>query len=127
MRRIQLNNKCDLAYLLREAWCRETAMGDRWVFDCPSLDQCAVTALVVQDILGGELLRCETREGDSHYWNRLPDGSELDLTKQQFQCISDEPLRDTVTVRSREYVLSYPDTMYRYGLLLMRLAELLGK
>lgn len=115
----------ELFPLLKQAWCKETAMGDRWTPRCRSLDQCAVTALVVQDIYGGALLRCETLEGDSHYWNRLPNGRELDLTRAQFAHITDEPLRDTVIVRDRQYVLSYPDTMYRYGLLLTRLAKLL--
>ena len=47
------------------------------------MGQCAVTALVVQDFLGGELIRAFVC-GESHYWNRLPDGSELDLTADQF-------------------------------------------
>jgi hypothetical protein len=115
-------DKSELRELLRQAWCQGTAMGSRWSSDCPALDQCAVTALVVQDLFGGELLRCWTCEGDSHYWNRLPDGSELDLTEEQFECISDYPLKATAAVRSRQNVLSYPNTMWRYGLLLTLLA-----
>ncbi|MEA2279820.1 MAG: hypothetical protein QOK21_427 [Solirubrobacteraceae bacterium] len=51
--------------------------------------QCGATALVVQDLLGGELLEAEVRNADGshqgvHYWNRLAGGEELDLTREQF-------------------------------------------
>jgi len=55
----------------------------------PSRDQCGMTALVVQDILGGDLILAEVHVQGAqighHYWNRLPDGSELDLTADQFR------------------------------------------
>jgi hypothetical protein len=47
----------------------------------------------------------------SHYWNLLDDGRELDLTVEQF----DDPVRPAdVVTREREYVLSFPDTRQRY-------------
>jgi hypothetical protein len=51
--------------------------------------QCGATALVIQDLLGGELLVAEVRHADGsrqgvHYWNRLEGGEELDLTREQF-------------------------------------------
>jgi hypothetical protein len=53
-----------------------------------SRGQCGTTALVVQDWLGGEILAATvSRDGESvgaHYWNRLPDGTEVDLTGGQF-------------------------------------------
>ena len=56
----------------------------------PASGHCASTALVVQDRLGGELLMADVHEADGsrqgvHYWNRLPDGRELDLTREQFR------------------------------------------
>jgi hypothetical protein len=54
----------------------------------PARGQCGVTALLVQDLLGGELILGEVVAGDArvgyHYWNRLPDGREVDLTADQF-------------------------------------------
>lgn len=47
-----------------------------------SLGQCAVTALLIQDILGWEILY---NTDYHHYRNRLPNGIELDLTKDQFE------------------------------------------
>lgn len=50
--------------------------------------QCGVTALVLQDLLGGELVVAEVMHADRtrqgvHYWNRLG-CVELDLTRGQF-------------------------------------------
>jgi hypothetical protein len=104
---------------LRKSWSTETARGD-WREDVPSLNQCAVTALVVQDYLGGVLLRCLTEKGDSHYWNRLPSGKQVDLCKEQFKHIPDKPLLNTTIERDRVYVLSFPDTMARYQILSKR-------
>lgn len=111
--------------LLLRSWSAETATWGFWSPQTPSLNQCAVTALVVQDFLGGDLLRCEMTNGDSHYWNRLPDGTEEDLTADQFEHIEVRPMRETTVVRTRQYVLSFPDTMKRYAILLQRVAAAL--
>jgi hypothetical protein len=77
---------------IRASWSAETCDPvdrDVWSPANPSRGQCAVTALVVQDLCGGELLLAEVRYADGsrqgvHYWNRLPGGVELDLTREQF-------------------------------------------
>lgn len=86
------------------AWSDETTTNaQRWlenqttpVTDCPvhaAIDQCAVTAVLAQKKLGGEIIRVmctdENRPGeaptkDSHYFNILPDGRIKDFTKGQF-------------------------------------------
>ena len=103
--------------LFQDAWSAETSADPAgWRADNPSWGQCAVTALVVQDILGGELLR-STVGGISHYWNRI-DGVELDLTLRQF---GSGWLDAPPVVRERDYVLSFPDTAERYRLLRERM------
>lgn len=103
---------------LEAAWCRETSADPtHWDPWNPAWGQCAVTALVVQDRFGGDLLRA-TVAGTSHYWNRLPDGTEVDLTRHQFDVLETDPIG---VVREREYVLSFPDTKRRYEMLLLRL------
>lgn len=103
-----------LAASLTCAWSRQTSADpERWAPDNPAWGQCAVTALVVQDEVGGELLRT-TVDGLSHYWNRLPDGSEVDLTREQFP---KGAKHSQVVTKDREYVLSFPDTARRYQLL----------
>jgi hypothetical protein len=45
--------------------------------------------MVVNDLLGGELLRGEVlvngQRTDYHWWNRLGMGFEIDLTREQFE------------------------------------------
>jgi len=105
--------------IIEQAWSADTALGE-WTPDVPSLNQCAVTALIVQDYFGGQLLRCEMSDGDSHYWNRLSSGIQIDLTAPQFEHTEARPLRETAIVRDREYVLSFPETEKRYQLLRRR-------
>lgn len=102
-----------------EAWNAETSADPSWTPDNPALGQCAVTALFVQDIHGGDLLRCEV-PGGSHYWNRLPSGVELDLTAGQFDTAPD---RMNVETRTREYLLSNESTSHRYALLVERITR----
>jgi len=91
--------------IIRQVWCRETASPscqDGWSKDNLSWGQCAVTALLVQCIEGGELLRTVIEGYGSHYYNRLPSGQTVDLTSDQFPEGTEIPLG---TVVDRQYVL----------------------
>jgi hypothetical protein len=76
---------------IRGSWCRETCDPTDaavWAPSNPSRGQCAVTALVVHDLVGGQLLEAEVLYPDGerqgfHYWNRLA-GLDVDLTGDQF-------------------------------------------
>ncbi|MFF9342605.1 MULTISPECIES: hypothetical protein [unclassified Streptomyces] len=81
----------DIERAVRDSWSAETCTPEsrsRWTGDNPARDQCGVTAMVVNDLLGGELLRGEVHvDGvrvDYHWWNRLGAGVEIDLTREQF-------------------------------------------
>ncbi|MET7365503.1 hypothetical protein ABZS61_06665 [Streptomyces sp. NPDC005566] len=81
----------DIEAAIRSSWDADTTTPGhrpRWDPDNPARDQCGVTALVVNDLLGGELIRGEVRVGgervDHHWWNRLGLGVEIDLTREQF-------------------------------------------
>jgi hypothetical protein len=54
----------------------------------PSRGQCGTTALVIQSLLGGDLMVADVeydgRAEGVHYWNVTPGGLELDLTRDQF-------------------------------------------
>src|SRR5262245_2275609 len=77
--------------LLQAAWGPDTCdphdLGG-WEPGNPARDQCGTTALVVQDLLGGELILGEVHVDGAkighHYWNQLPDGTTVDLTADQF-------------------------------------------
>ncbi len=77
---------------VRAAWCRQTCddsdLAD-WTPGEPARGQCGPTALVLHDLFGGDLLLAEVLGPDGsrqgvHWWNRLPDGREVDLTREQF-------------------------------------------
>jgi hypothetical protein len=77
---------------VRAAWSRDTCDPvdvDDWSAANPARGQCGTTALTINDLLGGELLVADvlrtdgTRQG-VHWWNRLPDETEVDLTREQF-------------------------------------------
>jgi hypothetical protein len=76
---------------VRAAWSRETSDDpDEWTPVNASRGQCGVTALVLRDLLGGEILIANVlRDGvptvEHHAWNRLASGVEIDLTREQFQ------------------------------------------
>lgn len=101
-------------------------MSEEWSPENPARDQCGMTALVVQDVLGGELVLAEVHVNGvqigHHYWNRLPDGSDVDLTSDQF--LPEEQ------VVGREVVVRPPDGPRRhreqYELLRTRVFEALG-
>lgn len=81
----------DLAQALRLSWGPDTCAPEDvpdWSVHNPARGQCATTALVVHDHLGGTLMRGEVlvdgTQVDFHWWNRLPGGREVDLTREQF-------------------------------------------
>ena len=81
----------DLEHAIREAWSLDTAdEDDGWTPENPSRGQCDITALVVQDVLGGDLLGADVyldgERIEGHMWNRLASGIEIDLTRDQFRC-----------------------------------------
>lgn len=97
------------------AWNHETGNDPRWGH--PSVPresgQCAVTAMIVQDFYGGEILRAVVTDSGSHYWNRI-DGVEVDFTRAQFQKFE---LEGDVETRERAYLEENSDTVARYTVL----------
>jgi hypothetical protein len=83
----------DLDKALRVSWAADTCSPDDladWRPDNPAKGHCDITSLVVTDVFGGDLVVGEVYLKDGsrrgyHWWNRLPSGVELDLTREQFQ------------------------------------------
>jgi hypothetical protein len=69
-----------VAAALWNSWSAET--GEKWTAGNPARGQCNVTALLVNELFGGEILKTPTLEGD-HFYNRI-DGKRVDLTESQF-------------------------------------------
>ncbi|MFH8489618.1 YunG family protein [Streptomyces longisporoflavus] len=84
-----------LSAALRAAWSADTCSPDDvartpWTAENPAQGHCDITAILVHDIFGGELLVGEVWSADGeqqgfHWWNRLASGVELDLTREQFR------------------------------------------
>lgn len=99
---------------------KETSIDpDSWSPDNYTKGHCAVVALWVQDLHGGQLLRGMVN-GESHYWNLLPGGVEVDLTAAQFGGPFD---RTDVSIVTRDYMND--ETFRRYILLRERIENVL--
>ena len=115
-----------LEEVIRASWSEDTVdPDDGWLPDVPSHGHCDVTALIVQDYLGGDLLGADVHlNGErimAHMWNRLPSGIDIDLTRDQFRNgeIVGEP--HVVGPRPAEFPQDHP-RIHRYEAYL-RLAE----
>ncbi|MFC9660245.1 hypothetical protein ACFVJ5_08410 [Nocardia sp. NPDC127606] len=118
-----------LRRVLQSAWSAETSASADWTDDNAAKGQCAVTACVVQDYLGGDILHTTASmpggKTVSHYIN-LIDGIQVDLTAEQFPEYTQfsPPTPKTKSFAStRDYCLSYVHTKQRYDLLRTRVAE----
>ena len=68
---------------LRASWSIHTS--SLWTAANPARGQCSVTALAVQRLLGGEILK--TRVGSAwHFYNRIA-GQVVDFTAEQFETL----------------------------------------
>ena len=69
------------------AWGADTAWIEDWRPSNGARGQCGSTAIVLQDLRGGDLMRGLVEEGPGvrtvHYWNVLDIG-QVDLTWEQF-------------------------------------------
>lgn len=80
----------ELEQAIQRSWAADTSDDpDEWSLANPARGQCGVTALVLRDLLGGDILIADVcRDGkavERHCWNRLPSGLEIDLTREQFR------------------------------------------
>lgn len=69
-----------VTHALRKSWSLATAR--QWTTENPAAGQCSVTALLVYDFFGGELLKTPLSDGD-HLYNRIG-GCRYDFTDSQF-------------------------------------------
>ncbi|MDP3698862.1 MAG: hypothetical protein Q8R47_04700 [Nanoarchaeota archaeon] len=118
---------------LPKCWAKETSSDpENWNHDNPAWGQCAVTALIVNDYLGGEIVWAEAKlpdgRGISHYFNNL-DEKEIDLTRRQFPEGTIIPAgveKRKQYPTTRDYVLSFPVTQQRYHILSQKVEECLN-
>lgn len=78
--------------------------------------QCVPVTLIVQDELGGKIMRTVVPNDESHYYNVIED-TRLDLTREQYPEYDDSDLYDRSEVRERSTLLAVPDVADRYDTL----------
>ena len=106
---------------LRKAWCHETAhpsYQNDWSEDNPSYGQCCVTALVIQDLYGGDIYECKV-QGKRHYVNITPEGYFHDFTAGQFG--DGQIIYSDMRPRTRTSLLKSKSVKERYELLKARM------
>ena len=116
----------ELKQIITYCWNEETCspgLKENWCEENPSLGQCAITTLIVNDFFGGKIMRCMTPSG-SHYYN-LIDNEVIDLTVEQF--LGRIPHYEKGEQRTREYLLGNEDTKKRYLLLNKKLKNIIEK
>lgn len=69
-----------VAVALLGSWSSKTS--GQWLATNPARGQCNVTALLINELFGGQILKTPLPEGD-HFYNRI-DGRRIDLTDIQF-------------------------------------------
>ena len=95
LRRMTPHTLTDIENALRAGWAAGTCSPDdlereAWTAANPAWGHCDITALVLNDLFGGDLVLAEVCAADGsqtgyHWWNRLPGGIEIDLTLEQFR------------------------------------------
>lgn len=99
---MELLLKCpeNIEHALRRCWSLETS--SIWSEENPARGQCGVTALVIQDFFGGDILKTPV-DGLWHFYNRIG-MTRFDFTASQFDhplvyediiCNQEEAFRDT--------------------------------
>jgi hypothetical protein len=121
----------DIERAVRSSWGADTSPPEfrsRWSPDNPARGQCGVTAMVLNDLLGGELIRGEVQVNgqfrDYHWWNRIGLEVEIDLTREQFR---PEEIVTGGTVIPRPPVTEWRRLREEYELLRSRVLEKLDR
>ena len=118
--RLKLDN---IISALKLSWSAETVYDSKdWSPENPSRGQCAVSSLVMQDYLGGEITRFDVEVDGNHekHYANIVDGKLIDVTREQFPdhavfVINNPNLGEFATLRHR--LLSDKDTRHRYAIL----------
>ena len=122
----RIHNLDDLFKILLNCFCKETAypscQSEYDEYYDPTYGQCAITAMIVNDIFGGTIHKIKNDSGGTHYFNKI-NGIYFDLTSDQFTVYKIELDYEPNEEVPREYCGENPDTLKRYKLLNKRMNE----
>ena len=117
-------------YLLKFCWNEDTVgPSTKEVYDHannPSKGNCSITAALVQDIFGGELIRVEPLPNSFHTINRI-NGKYIDLTSDQFTIDGHDINLDSAVEIERDDCLRDMAMIARYNTLVIKLCQAIGQ
>lgn len=105
-------------FALLNAWTIETCserFRDEWSQENPSVGQCTITAALVREYFGGEIMGLPLTDGGMHSFNRI-DGIIVDLACEQFGENALLDFDNAVPVEASS-LLAAPDKAKRYAIL----------
>jgi len=109
-----------LIFAFNYAWGLDTvhhSVKNEWNVNNKSLGQCAVTSLIVQEYLGGDIhYGTVLTNGVNHYWNII-NNKKYDFTISQF---TNNDIINKIGIKQREDILKNIDTYNRYIILKQR-------
>lgn len=100
--------------ILSGIWCEYTCaprMRKDWSENNRTLGQCSVTAFLMQDFFGGDVLGIPQKDGSFHCFNAVG-GAVFDLTSEQFS--GEVPDYEKACLQHREDHFSDPGKKARY-------------
>lgn len=106
----------NLETIFNLSWELRTCYKDKkhlWNENEPYIGQCAISALIVNDLLGADIMKVKVGK-ESHYYNIL-DGEIIDYTKFQYKSGSVNYADGKLVFRDE--LLSDSDTRHRYYIL----------
>lgn len=106
-----------LLEIIQDCWEADTSFFKDWKPTNPARGHCSVSALIIQKYFGGMIAYSKEAK---HYWNILPDGTVLDITRKQFSNRKVLPLTE---IRTRDYVLKNNNINARYKIFEKRIEE----
>lgn len=111
----------EISDALKSVYAKDTCYHgckDKWSPENPTAGHCAVAALIIQELFGGEINKT-TVERTTHYFNILLDGTFFDATEEQFY--PGVPTYEKYVPVDRNKLLKNKDVKERYTLLFQRL------
>ena len=123
----------EISKALQASWSADTAYSpEDWSNDNKARGQCVISSLIVQDYLGGDLIRYEINQDqlhETHYMNQLSDGTAIDTTASQYTSavnMKRKPIDSGEFISIREKRLADKSTAARYRILKQRVEQQLA-
>lgn len=124
IKNIEKINKLEI--MLKSCYSKDTCYPkyiEKWNINNPTCGQCAITALIVQEYIGGTIHKIRIQNNETHYFNII-NKNIYDFTKEQFDLENIAIRYESNELISREQILENENTNKRYKILKQKLEKL---